>query len=124
MNGKRVLLIDDEQDSIEFVTAILKTEGISSIFALNGVEGLDKARKEKPDLIILDIQMPKMDGFEVFDYIRNDKTMRHIPIIAVTASAMKGTKEEILAYGFDDYISKPIDEKLLKDAIRKVLNEG
>ena len=66
MSGKTVLIIDDDWDSIQFASTILSKEGISSTFAINGEEGLDKAKKERPDLILLDVQMPKMNGMEVF----------------------------------------------------------
>ena len=123
ITGKaKILIVEDNPDNMMTAKAVLG-EGFHIFEAIDGKAGVEQAKSHKPDLILLDISLPVMDGFEVFDSIRKDKTMRHIPIIAVTASAMKGTKEEILAYGFDDYISKPIDEKLLKDAIGKVLNE-
>ena len=114
MDSKRVLLIDDEQDSIEFVSTILKTEGISSIFALNGEEGLDKAKKEKPDLIILDIQMPKMDGFEVFENLCKDNSTKGIPVIMLSGIHEKigiefnlKAMEKLYGKKPDGYLEKP-----------------
>jgi CheY-like chemotaxis protein len=89
--------------------------------AADGQLGVELARMRTPDLILMDIALPVMDGFEALDAIRNEDALKHIPVIAVTASAMKGSREEILAHGFDGYISKPIDQKLLEETIKEKL---
>jgi CheY-like chemotaxis protein len=73
-------------------------------------------------VILLDIGLPVMDGFKTLEAIRREETLRHIPVIALTARAMKGDREQILGRGFDGYVSKPVDEPVLKEAIRKVLH--
>ena len=118
----RVLIVEDNPDNMITIRALLK-ESFYIIEAIDGKVGVKKAKLYKPDLILLDISLPVMDGFKVFDSIRKDKTLSHIPIIAVTAGVMEGSREEILAYGFNGYIPKPIDEKLLKTTIQEVLIE-
>jgi CheY-like chemotaxis protein len=75
-----------------------------------------------PDLILLDISLPGMDGFGMFDELRKDEKLRHIPVVALTARAMKGDKEELLSYGFNGYISKPINSELMESTINNLLN--
>ena len=122
MSSKKVLIIDDDWDCIQYASTILTKEGISSIYAVNGQEGLDKAKKEKPDLIILDVQMPIMDGHEATIAIREREKLsgNHQPIIAMTAHAMKGDKEKCLAVGMDGYISKPFKVDEVFQEIRRV----
>ena len=128
MNGKKVLIIDDEQDSIEYSSTILKKEGISSIFATNGQEGLDKAKKEKPDLILLDIQMPKMDGMEVFENLCRDDTTKGIPVIMITGIREKvgidfkaKDLEKLFGVKPRGYLEKPVVPKELLKLVKKNL---
>jgi CheY-like chemotaxis protein len=102
------------------VKAILSSEA-TIIEAKDGKEGIEKIRSDIPDIIFLDISLPLMDGFEVLNTLKTDESLKHIPVIALTARAMKGDREEILSRGFDGYISKPIDEELLKRTIGRVL---
>lgn len=119
--GKPVILvIEDNPDNLETVKALLSGRyEISG--AAESIEGLTIARTLVPDLILLDISLPGMDGFATLDEIRKDENLRHIPVVALTARAMKGDREELLAYGFDGYISKPIDNELLDQTINMVL---
>lgn len=119
-DGAKVLIVEDNPDNMITIKAMLK-ENFYIIEATDGEAGVKKAKLYRPDLILLDISLPVMDGFKVFDSIRKDKNLGHIPIIVVTARAMAGSRKEILAYGFNGYISKPIDEKLLKTTIQEVL---
>jgi CheY-like chemotaxis protein len=91
------------------VVYLLQAFGHEVSAATEGTEGIEMARHEKPDLILLDIHMPKMDGYEVANRLRNDPACRVIRIVAVTALAMVGDRERLLASGFDGYISKPIE---------------
>jgi CheY-like chemotaxis protein len=91
----------------------------SVVTVTDGRDGVDRARSLKPDLIMLDISLPGMDGFKVFDEIRREEILRHIPVIAVTAKAMKGDREQILLHGFDDYISKPVEPEVFEETIGK-----
>jgi CheY-like chemotaxis protein/anti-sigma regulatory factor (Ser/Thr protein kinase) len=120
-SGKPVILVvEDNADNMKTVLALLGDKGII-LEAYDGPEALDLAQKHRPDLILLDIALPRMDGFTVLERIREDETLKHIPVIALTASAMKGDREEILARGFDGYLSKPLDLELLEKTLGEVL---
>jgi len=90
--------------------------------AVDGAQGVDLAFRHKPDLILMDLSLPVMDGFSAFNEIRKDDGLKDVPVIAITASAMKGSREEILESGFDDYISKPIDESLFRRIVKYYLH--
>ena len=122
-NSKKasILVIEDNPDNMETVKALLEHDH-HIIGALSGLEGLEKAKTFQPDLILLDISLPGMDGMDVLTELKKDKQMQHIPVIALTARAMKGDREELLAHGFDDYISKPIEFTLLELTINEWLN--
>jgi signal transduction histidine kinase/CheY-like chemotaxis protein/HAMP domain-containing protein len=122
-SGKPLLLvIEDNPDNMETVKALL-ADKYEIAEATDAPEGIQKARTLAPDLILLDISLPGMDGYTVFDIIRKDDATRQIPVVALTAKAMKGDREELLAYGFDGYISKPIDNILMHQTINTLLNE-
>ncbi len=123
-NARRVLLAEDEYTTILLVTDYLKLVGYEVISAENGVEALERAKAEHPHIILMDIQMPKMDGVDVIRHLRADETMKDVPIIALTALAMPGDREKCLAAGANDYISKPIDLSKLARAIEKQLASG
>ena len=118
---KRVALVEDNPDNRLLVRVILEplyqvTEYESGFAALDGL------RQQRPDLVLLDMSLPEMDGAEVLRKIREDTNLRDLPIIALTAHAMSGDREKFLAQGFNDYVAKPIlDEKLLLDAIQRFL---
>lgn len=115
---KRILIIEDNFDNIETLKAILGKH-FELLIATDGEEGLSKAVSEDLDLILLDIALPKKDGFEVLAGIKKEKTNKKTPIIVLTASAMRGDRERILAAGCDDYLSKPIELSELHKAFRK-----
>ena len=115
-----VLVVEDNPDNMTTVKALL-ADNFKVIEAVNGMEGLELARKHKPNLILMDIAIPLMDGIETFRRIRVLPELQHVPIIALTASAMTNDRETILAYGFDAYISKPIDEHLFSMTINETL---
>jgi signal transduction histidine kinase/CheY-like chemotaxis protein/HAMP domain-containing protein len=116
-----ILIIEDNPDNMETVKALLSGDH-EIIEAFDGLQGLEKAKMLLPDLILLDVSLPGMDGLEVLNEIKKDKRIQHIPVIALTARAMNGDREDLLAYGFDDYISKPIDSTLLELTINEWLN--
>ena len=113
-----VLIVEDKPDNLLTAKALIQ-EHYEPLGASDGEEGLALAKKEVPDLILLDISLPGMDGFQVFDALRQDKATEAIPVVALTAKAMKGDREEILLHGFDGYLSKPVDAELLEETIRR-----
>jgi len=117
----KILVVEDNQDNREMVIKVLKFNGYQVVEAVDGQEAVEKAKTENPDLILLDIYLPKMDGYEVTKRLKADINLRNIPIIALTAHAMKGNMEEILAAGCDGYISKPINIRELPGQIELYL---
>jgi CheY-like chemotaxis protein len=117
-----ILLVEDNEDNVKTIEVLL-AEKFNLIVARDGVEGVDKAKDLNPDLILLDISLPRKDGFMVLEEIREVKHLQDVPVIAVTARAMKGDKEHFLKYGFDDYVSKPVNSDLFEETLRKwILN--
>jgi len=114
------LVVEDNPDNMVTVKALLGNN-YNIIEATNGKEGVEMAEKHQPNLILMDIALPKMDGFEAFTRIRALETLQHIPIIALTASAMAQDRETILTYGFDAYITKPIDETIFYKTLEEIL---
>ncbi len=115
-----LLVVEDNPDNLLSITAVL--EGAYRVeSAVNGLEALDRARRCRPDLILMDLALPIMDGFAALEQIRNDAALAMVPVLAVTASAMTGDREDILARGFDGYISKPIDEQKLLETLHRTL---
>ncbi|WP_292461782.1 response regulator [Methanolobus sp.] len=121
---EKILIVDEEIDASTALKLALETEGYNVIEALDGYEGLMKAKSENPDIILLDIMMPGMDGFEVCQLLKADPASRHIPIIMLTAKGEVDDKVEGLEMGADDYITKPFNLKELKARIRIVLRRG
>lgn len=116
-----ILVVDDEQDLLDLIEYNLKKEGFDVLKAEDGLEGIEMARKHHPDLVLLDIMMPKMDGFEVVERMRDDPKLGHIPIIFLTARGDEKTEVEGLDKGGDDYITKPISTTKLISRIKAVL---
>ena len=106
---KEVLVVEDDIMNLKLICEILKTEGYTVHYAMNGIEAIDMAKKMLYDLILMDIQLPGMDGIEATRIIKNMPNYKKVPIIALTAYAMGGDKERFLAAGLDDYISKPLN---------------
>lgn len=118
----RILLAEDNEANVNTFSHYLIAKGYDIIVAQNGREAIERAKAEKPDLILMDIQMPTMNGLEAIRELRADETMRTVPIIAVTALAMPGDQERCLAAGANDYISKPVSLKGLLNRIQAQLN--
>lgn len=122
MSGKQtILVVDDEQDLLDLIEYNLKKEGFDVIKAEDGKEGIKMAREHMPNLVLLDIMMPKMDGLEAVEVMRDDETLKHIPIIFLTARGDEKTEVEGLNKGGDDYITKPISTTKLISRIKAVL---
>jgi DNA-binding response OmpR family regulator len=124
MNKKRILLVDDEKDLVETVTFRLEAMGYEVIPAYDGQEGLDKAKKQKPDLIILDLMLPKMDGYKVCRLLKFDEKYKHIPILMFTARAQEADKKTGQEVGADDYITKPFEPQALLAKIKELLKSN
>jgi len=106
--GKKILVIEDNDQNRYLVTFVLEKNGYQVIAARDGLEGVSKAKEEKPDLILVDIRLPVMDGYEVTRQLRELPEFKDVPIIALTAYAMKGDQEKTLEAGCNGYITKPI----------------
>ena len=113
--------MEDNPDSRLAARALLK-DRYQVLEAADGRAGVEQARTHLPDLILMDLAMPVMDGVQALREIRKDESLRHIPVIALTASAMEGDRETALAHGFDNYLSKPMDEGLLYKTLREALD--
>ena len=120
---ERILVADDHRENVQFIIdAILKPNGFQWIEARDGVEALQKAVQEKPDLILLDLMMPDMDGWEVYQQIKADPALRGIPVIVVTAKAQSIDKVLGLHIAkVDDYITKPFGPQELLESVEKIL---
>jgi two-component system cell cycle response regulator len=118
---QRVLIIEDNPANLELMTYLFQAFGYTPLTALNGVEGLELARSEAPDLILCDIRMIGMDGYEVVRRIKSDPALKKIITIAVTAHAMVGDGDRILAAGFDGYLAKPIDPETFVGQVESFL---
>ena len=117
----RVLIIEDNPINRELLDYLLRAHGLETLNAVNGRVGLDIACRELPDLILCDIQMPGMDGFEFLALAKAHEQLRHIPLLAVTALAMVGDRDRILAKGFDGYVAKPIHPQTFMQTINEFL---
>jgi len=120
----RILIIEDNKANLELAEYLLKASGYTTLTAMDDEEGVRTARKEHPDLIICDLQMPIMDGYEVVRELKKDPLLRSIPIIAVTALSMPGDRNKVLAAGFDGYLSKPIDPETFVRTVEGFLPPG
>lgn len=119
---KKVLIVEDNELNMKLFHDLLEAHDIQTIETSNGHDVLDLARENKPDLIIMDIQLPEVSGLEVTKWLKNDEELKTIPVIAVTAFAMKGDEEKIREGGCEDYISKPISVTHFISIIKKHLD--
>jgi two-component system cell cycle response regulator DivK len=120
---KTVLIVEDNELNMKLFHDLLEAHGIDTIECSNGLEVLKIAREKKPDLILMDIQLPEVSGLDVTRWLKDDPSLKDIPVIAVTAFAMKGDEEKIREGGCEDYISKPISVTRFLDVIQKYLGE-
>ena len=121
---EKLLIVDEEIDALTALKVALEAEGYNVIVALDGFEGIEKAKTENPDVILLDIMMPGMDGFEVCRRLKSDPSSENIPVIMLTAKGETDDKVEGLELGADDYVTKPFNLKELKARIRTVLRRS
>jgi len=122
--SKKILIVEDNPQNMRLVEMALSAKRYTLLEATNGEEALEMAKKERPDLIIMDVQLPKMSGLEVTRKLREIPEFNRTPIIAVTAYAMKGDEEKALDAGCSGYLSKPIRARELPNLIAKMLLQG
>jgi len=121
--AKRILVVDDETQLVEMVKMRLEASGYEVLSAYDGQEALDKARAEKPDLIVLDLMLPKLDGYKVCRMLKFDEKYKSIPIILFTARAQESDKEMGSQVGADAYMIKPFEPQVLLSKIKEFLGE-
>lgn len=122
-SGRRILIIEDDPFSLELYTILLEASGYTTLPAADGEAGLDLARRERPDLIICDVLLPKLGGCEVVRKLKADPVLRQVPVVAVTALDSRSDSDRLLAAGFDGYIAKPIEAETFTRQIVSFLPE-
>jgi two-component system, cell cycle response regulator DivK len=121
VNGMSVLIVDDEPDNLEVIADSLRFFGMTVEVATNGIAALDALQRTCPSLIMLDLSMPKMDGWETLKHIRANPKTHAIPVMALSAHAMPGDRQRALNVGFDGYMSKPVNIPTLMRDLREAL---
>ena len=119
---KTVMIVEDNELNMKLFNDLLEAKGYRTVKTKNGLEALDLARAEKPDLILMDIQLPEVSGLEVTKWIKEDESLQSIPVIAVTAFAMKGDEEKIREGGCEAYIAKPISVENFLNTVKEFLD--
>ena len=119
---EKILIVEDNPQNMRLIEMTLRARNYTLLKATDGEEALDVAMRERPDLIIMDIQLPGMNGLEVTRKLRETPAFSHTPIIGVTAYAMKGDREKVIESGCDAYLSKPINTRELPEVIAEMLS--
>lgn len=122
MAGELILIVEDNETNLKLVRDVLQFKGYQTVEAKTAEEGIELARTRKPALILMDIQLPGMDGITALLHLKEDPSCQPTPVIALTAQAMEHDRERILAAGFDAYQTKPISVKEFTGAVRTVLD--
>ena len=121
--SKTVLIVEDNELNMKLFRDLLEAHGYATLQTRNGIEALSLAREHQPDLILMDIQLPEVSGLDVTKWLKEDEALRHIPVIAVTAFAMKGDEERIREGGCEAYISKPITVSMFLETVRQFIGD-
>jgi two-component system, cell cycle response regulator DivK len=124
MSKGRILIVEDNMDTYELVRFILEKNGYETFLAMNGRDGVNAAHKQSPDLIIMDLSMPEMDGWTATRIIKNAPKSSSIPLIALTAHVLPGDRQRALDAGCDDYIPKPMDLMELLETVDRWMRRG
>lgn len=124
MSKGRILIVEDNMDTYELVRFILEKNGYETFLAMNGRDGVNAANKQSPDLIIMDLSMPEMDGWTATRIIKNDPKTSATPLIALTAHVLPGDRQRALDAGCDDYIPKPMDLVELVETVDRWMQRG
>jgi two-component system cell cycle response regulator DivK len=120
---KTVLIVEDNELNMKLFNDLLEANGYRTLQSRNGVGAVELARQHKPDLILMDIQLPEVSGLEVTEWIKQDKELRSIPVIAITAFAMKGDEEKIRSRGCEAYLSKPISVTKFLETVKNYVGD-
>lgn len=123
MDTVRVLVVEDNLDNLDLIVLLLSRHGYQTLTAHTGREGLEKIRAEKPDVALLDLTMPEMDGWTLARAVKEDPALKDIPLIAVTAHSLPGDRRKALDAGFDEYVSKPINVQLFDRIVKEALEK-
>ncbi|HEU4416195.1 MAG TPA: response regulator [Candidatus Angelobacter sp.] len=121
---KRILVVEDKATSRELLRTVLEQQGYAVEEALDGEDALRQIRANPPDLVLLDLQIPARDGYDVVREVRSDPRLTAMPVVAVTASAMHGDREKVLAAGFTAYIAKPVSLVQLRHEVNQLLKSN
>jgi len=121
--GRVILIVEDDPKNLKLIRDLLQIRGYTTLEVTDGKQGVDMAREKMPDLILMDIQMPVMDGFEAISILKADPVTKSIPIIALTAFAMQGDREKCMEAGCNDYITKPLDTRVFMTKVKEYLEK-
>ncbi len=120
--SKKILIVEDNELNMKLFSDLLEAHGYETLQTREGLKALDMAREHKPDLILMDIQLPEVSGLDVTKWIKNDESIASIPVVAVTAFAMKGDEERIREGGCEGYLSKPITVSSFIETVRRFID--
>lgn len=123
MAGERILVVEDNEKNMKLFRDVLQAKGYSPIEATSGEQAVELATEHVPDLVLMDVQLPGIDGLEALERIRADERTASIPVVALTAQAMAGDRERFLEAGFDGYLSKPVDVLEFIATVEKYCND-
>jgi len=121
--GRVILIVEDDPKNLKLIRDLLQIRGYTTLEATDGKQGVDMARAKMPDLILMDIQMPVMDGFEAISILKADPVTKNIPTIALTALAMQGDREKCMEAGSNDYITKQLDTRAFVTKVKEYLEK-
>jgi two-component system cell cycle response regulator DivK len=124
MLGERVLIVEDNEKNMKLVRDVLQASGYSTFEATTGEQAVELALVHEPALVLMDVQLPGIDGLETLEKLRQDERTSSIPVLALTAQAMSGDRERFLEAGFDGYLAKPVDVGALIEAVREHCDRG
>ena len=119
-----ILIVEDHEKNMKLVRDILRHEGHATLEAATGTEGVRLAELHRPDLVLMDIHLPDIDGFEALRRIRANAVLDAVPVIAVSASVMPDDRQKVVGSGFDAFVTKPIDLKQFRETVRRFLAQG
>jgi two-component system, cell cycle response regulator DivK len=124
MAGEQILVVDDDEKNVKLFRDVLRAMGYQTLEAATATDALDLANRHRPALVLMDIRLPDMDGVAALGHLRTNQQTVSIPVLAVTAQAMKGDRERFLEAGFDGYLSKPVDIDELLEVVGRLASGG